>query len=196
MVGSSVEIRTDQVQSDDRVQKAHGRRNGCARLASKRRQGMAPHALRHGALALTWSASCRSLASMPQERTTRILVAVDGTDSAGHGLEAAVALAREHACELHLVNAVPLHPAPAAEHHAWGALILERLRAALPPSLRVSTHVREGAPEDVLSALAEELRADLVVVGSLKRHPAVRLLFGSTADDILHSCRCPVLVVQ
>jgi universal stress protein A len=43
--------------------------------------------------------------------------------------------------------------------------------------------------------LAEELRADLIVVGCHGRH-GLALLLGSTASDLLHGARCDVLAIR
>lgn len=46
-----------------------------------------------------------------------------------------------------------------------------------------------------LHALAEEKRADLIIVGSHGRH-GLALLLGSTANGVLHGANCDVLAVR
>jgi len=43
---------------------------------------------------------------------------------------------------------------------------------------------------------AEEIDADLIVVGSHARHGLSALFMGDTADDMLHSANCDVLAVN
>ena len=56
-------------------------------------------------------------------------------------------------------------------------------------------HVVLGQPEVEIHALAEELSADLIVVGSHGRY-GLALLMGSTANGVLHGASCDVLAVR
>lgn len=47
-----------------------------------------------------------------------------------------------------------------------------------------------------LVALAEELDADMLVVGGRKRTPVGKAVFGSLAQDVLLEAPCPVLFVR
>jgi nucleotide-binding universal stress UspA family protein len=49
---------------------------------------------------------------------------------------------------------------------------------------------------EVVVGLAEELNADLVVVGGRKRSPAGKAVFGSTAQEIMLESPCPVTFVR
>jgi universal stress protein A len=57
------------------------------------------------------------------------------------------------------------------------------------------THVFIGAPAYDIRALAVELKADLIVVGTHGRH-GLGLLLGSTANAIIHGVGCDVLAVR
>jgi nucleotide-binding universal stress UspA family protein len=63
-------------------------------------------------------------------------------------------------------------------------------------TLAVRMHVRVGTPADEIVALAKELDADLIVVGTHGRRGVRRLLLGSVARAILRHAGCPVLVVR
>ena len=56
-------------------------------------------------------------------------------------------------------------------------------------------HLVVGRPESEIHHLAEEIGADLVVVGSHGRH-GLALLMGSTANGVLHGSKCDVLAVR
>lgn len=58
-----------------------------------------------------------------------------------------------------------------------------------------TTYVRMGAPAAEIRALAEELKSDLIVIGTHGRH-GLGLLLGSTANAVLHGVTCDVLVVK
>jgi nucleotide-binding universal stress UspA family protein len=57
-------------------------------------------------------------------------------------------------------------------------------------------HLREGTPRDVIPAVANELRADLVVMGTVSRTGIPGLLIGNTAEVILNNLECGVLAVK
>jgi universal stress protein A len=56
-------------------------------------------------------------------------------------------------------------------------------------------HIVLGRPEVEIHTKAEELGADLIVVGSHGRH-GLALLLGSTANGVLHGAGCDVLAVR
>ncbi len=56
-------------------------------------------------------------------------------------------------------------------------------------------HLLIGRPESQIHHQAEEINADLVVVGSHGRH-GLALLLGSTANGVLHGAHCDVLAVR
>ena len=56
-------------------------------------------------------------------------------------------------------------------------------------------HIAVGSPKAVVLTKANDLKADLVVVGSHGRH-GLQFLLGSTADGVMHSAACDVLVVR
>ena len=56
-------------------------------------------------------------------------------------------------------------------------------------------HLIFGRPETEIHALAEQISADLIVVGSHGRH-GLALLLGSTANGVLHGANCDVLAVR
>lgn len=56
-------------------------------------------------------------------------------------------------------------------------------------------HLLFGRPETEIHELAEEIEADLIVVGSHGRH-GLALLLRSTANSVLHGASCDVLAVR
>ena len=56
-------------------------------------------------------------------------------------------------------------------------------------------HLIFGRPESEIQKLAVEISADLILVGSHGRH-GIGLLFGSTANGVLHKANCDVLAVR
>lgn len=56
--------------------------------------------------------------------------------------------------------------------------------------------VRNGNPVDEILAVAEEIEADLIVLGSHGTGLAKRFLLGSVSDRVLEYARCSVLIVK
>lgn len=56
-------------------------------------------------------------------------------------------------------------------------------------------HLIFGRPETEIHTLANEIDADLIVVGSHGRH-GLALLLGSTANGVMHGATCDVLAVR
>lgn len=70
--------------------------------------------------------------------------------------------------------------------------------AELSSSLAIpaaSQHLVLGRPETEIHNTAQEIGADLIVVGSHGRH-GLALIFGSTANGVLHGAACDVLAVR
>lgn len=58
-----------------------------------------------------------------------------------------------------------------------------------------SMHVVIGQTAQELRQIAEEVSADLIVIGTHGRH-GLALLLGSTASDVLHGTPCDVLAIR
>jgi nucleotide-binding universal stress UspA family protein len=56
--------------------------------------------------------------------------------------------------------------------------------------------VRMGKPGDCICELADELEADLIVVGRKDRSGLEELLLGSVTNHVVHHAPCSVLIVQ
>jgi nucleotide-binding universal stress UspA family protein len=56
--------------------------------------------------------------------------------------------------------------------------------------------VRGNEPAEDLIAVAEEVGADIIVIGLRRRTPVGKLIMGSNAQRILLEAPCPVLAVK
>lgn len=68
-------------------------------------------------------------------------------------------------------------------------------RLARSSTATIHRHVLPGEPAEVILQVAEEVDADLIVVGSKGMHGPRRVL-GSTPNTISHQADCSVLIVQ
>jgi nucleotide-binding universal stress UspA family protein len=60
----------------------------------------------------------------------------------------------------------------------------------------VTTYARQGDPAAALLDVAEERRADLIVVGNKGMTGADRFLLGSVPNKVTHHAPCSVLVIR
>jgi nucleotide-binding universal stress UspA family protein len=138
---------------------------------------------------------------------TRILCAVDFSDSSSLGLDYAVSLARESKAALtlaHVIETRPLYydfsPPVAIDLTAWLEEARTRLRDMVPDAARascaVTEAVREGSAHHEILALAGELESDLIVMGVRGRGAADLWFFGSTTHHVIREARCGVLTVR
>ena len=138
----------------------------------------------------------------------KILLATGGSEVAELATRMAVELANSTSSELHVmhVKLVPLTP-PYPEVLDWREdldraereareLLDEQVKKVEDAGGTVArVHLREEEPAEEIVALAEELGADLIVVGSRHRGRIRRALAGSVSDWVVRYVRCPVLVI-
>ena len=118
----------------------------------------------------------------------RILVAVDLSDESFEVLEHAGRVAAHCGVELTLCT-VAHDPAGEASEHK-----LAHLADAFGVD-EDAIYVLSGNPVAEIHALAADIDADLVVVGTHGKH-GLQLLAGSTANAILHDATCDILAVR
>ena len=76
---------------------------------------------------------------------------------------------------------------------------LDRVRAELEGTgldFEVRHFVRGLEPAEDLIAIADEVGAELIVIGLHRRTPVGKLILGSNAQRILLDAKCPVLAVK
>ncbi len=142
-------------------------------------------------------------------RYRHVLAAVDFSEAAERVARRALEIARRNEAELtylHVVEYVPpldlgYEPVVAPDWLPDEEELLAAARARLEElagrleAREAHLRVEWGHPKGDVVRLAEEVGADLVVVGSHGRRGITRLL-GSTADAVLHHARCDVLAVR
>ena len=135
-----------------------------------------------------------------------ILVAVDLTEESRQVTQRACALKQAFAADLSCVHVIePLSLAYGGDIPMDLSTIQDQIQdtakshlAEFAQSLSISPenqHLIFGRPETEIHALAKEIGADLIVVGSHGR-AGLALLLGSTANGVLHGATCDVLAVR
>ena len=56
------------------------------------------------------------------------------------------------------------------------------------------TLIKRGSPHEIILETAEELGADLIVMGKLGRRGIKRILLGSVAERVIEFADCPILL--
>jgi nucleotide-binding universal stress UspA family protein len=155
-----------------------------------------------------------------QARTSRkervmfksIVVGTDGSDTATQAVRAAVDLARSLAAKLELVSAYEPVPAQrlaeerrqAPEDLQWAISPREDVDATLDAAaalareagVQVDLYARQGDPADAILDVAEERKADLIIVGNKGMTGAKRFLLGSVPNKVSHHAPCSVLIIR
>ena len=142
----------------------------------------------------------------------RLVVAVDESDAGRWAARAALDLAAGTGAEVTVLRTVGVvsRPAPAGvgggtvgvQSASGIQLEVERLGRWLAPELaggrqgpEVSLAITHGVPSIEICRYAEEVRADLVVLGRKRRSAKTRLLIGDTVDAVARRSRVPCLFV-
>jgi nucleotide-binding universal stress UspA family protein len=139
----------------------------------------------------------------------RILCPVDLSEHSRHALDHALAIARSHDSAVTVLHVSPLMPvaayAPMSGMPAYVGLTpetrqalmrsLEEFAAGGQPSVASTLEIAEGEPAAVIVAAADEIAADLIVLGTHGRSGFERWVLGSITEKVLRKARCPVLTV-
>jgi len=141
----------------------------------------------------------------------KTLLAVDGSDNSYEAVHALKYFARaEQLTLLHALDvprpAYPMIlPKLAEEHYKTleqnmrrdGERLLDRVQSLLPMHAGPSTkHLRIGSPAEVIVSMAEEQKADLIVMGTRGLGPIKERLLGSVSHRILTLAPCATLIVN
>jgi nucleotide-binding universal stress UspA family protein len=143
---------------------------------------------------------------------TRIVVGTDGSDTATQAVAQAIELAKLTGAQLSIVSAysgssgrrtqAEQQEAPADVQYELGPredviLILDAAAAeAKKEGVAVQTHPVEADPADAILNVAEETKADLIVVGNKGMTGARRYLLGSVPNNVSHHAPCSVIIVR
>jgi universal stress protein A len=136
----------------------------------------------------------------------KILVAVDLSDDSEQVTQRARALSDANEAELHLIHVIePLSFAYGGDIPMDFSGIQEEIHQQASQQLQrfgesndidaSQQYIVLGRPEVEIHAKADDIDADLIVVGSHGRY-GLALLMGSTANGVLHGATCDVLAVR
>lgn len=171
-------------------------------------QGIREHRLATEAAAAAPAAPAPAAAEAgqlsPLGRFERFLVASDGSEFSAAAVREALGMAVKCGAEVHVMSLV----ATGAEHEALGESILKQELEAVQSNLdrikaeaeaagvKCQTHAIHGrAVDEEIVALADQVQADLIIMGRRGRRGLARLMLGHATAQVIGQAHCSVLVV-
>lgn len=124
---------------------------------------------------------------------TQIVLATDFSDSAADALRTATLITDAFGADITVVHADDLEH-PLARRHAESRL--RRWLEAHAAGRDVRGIVSSGPPVEALLHAADDVAADLIVLGAHPRHGIERLYLGHFAEEVLRESPRPVLTVR
>lgn len=138
-----------------------------------------------------------------------ILVPTDFSEHADHALEYAAQLAVALDASVCLVHAISIPAMGVPEMGvAYSALNIKtmtehaqseldkRVAAYRDRVTLASARMEVGDARDVIDLAAEQVRADLIIMGTHGRRGLRRVLLGSVAESVVRTAGCPVLTIR
>ena len=141
-----------------------------------------------------------------------MVVGTDGSDTAKEAVRQASDLAKALQATIHLVSAY--EPVPESRLRQERQEVPEAMQWMVNPredvdstlreagetieadGVKVDTYAREGDPADAILDVAEEQKADLIVVGNKGMTGAKRFLLGSVPNKVSHHAPCSVMIIR
>lgn len=142
---------------------------------------------------------------------SRVLVAIDGSDTSLLAAKYATFMATNLGCKVTLIHVVEYPPMPFTlagvseqEIHRFKNSLRESARAILrlgqkplaEAGVTAEIELKEGRPADVICQVAQEGKFDLIIIGSRGLGMVGRVLLGSVSQEVIRAAPCPVLVIR
>jgi nucleotide-binding universal stress UspA family protein len=149
---------------------------------------------------------------------TKILLATDGSKEAELASRTAADLAQKTSSELHMIHVFGIAPVgtpvyleatdlqgAALEEEAEQRISEQQAREVLEVEVEkvrsaggtvVQAHLMEGRIAPEIVALAEQIGAGLIVMGSRGYGGIRRALIGSVSDVVVRHAHCPIMIVR
>lgn len=140
----------------------------------------------------------------------KILCPVDFSEPSLKGLDYAADFANLFQAELTVVYVLPLlPPTPSDPNTSFEVPEYERIVHAesekklkeivaqrIPKNLKVRSYIGHGNPAKEIVRIAEEMKADLVVIATQGHTGWHHFVMGSVAEKVIRHAHCPVFAVR
>lgn len=136
---------------------------------------------------------------------SRMLVAIDGSESANKAFAKSLFLALKCNAKLDLVHVVPCELGGDSattfelieQLQAKAGIILEECRKeAIKNNIQIEIMLKQGDPAQIIIEIANSQNYDLIIMGSRGMSAFKELLLGSVSLKVMHHASCPVMVIR
>ncbi|HWQ16893.1 MAG TPA: universal stress protein [Sulfolobales archaeon] len=133
---------------------------------------------------------------------SRVVIGYDGSDHSKRALRIAIDLAKKYGSEVLVVTVIDVSTVPGDPNairivsDTANQAVAEASEILSREGIPHRTFVRQGDPSAEIVRVAEENKADLVVVGSRGLSTLKRIILGSVSQGVLNRSKIPVLVVK
>lgn len=151
------------------------------------------------------------MSELKEQKFSKILVGVDGSEESSHAADYAIHMARKYKAELIALNVIlsdmtifgPTVPQYISELKQEAQSYLNRIKEKIvtdnnyenKTQLRTELIGSTSAASGIV-AFAEKEKVDLIIVGTRGRSGFRKLLLGSVASGVVIYSHCPVMVVK
>jgi nucleotide-binding universal stress UspA family protein len=131
----------------------------------------------------------------------KILVAYDGGEAGKRALATTIELEKGFGGTVDVVSVVPVHPGrapidPWDDREVHAHLLKEAQETLAGAGVRATYREPYGDPAGTIERLAEELGADMVVVGSRGLGSVERFFQGSVSEHVAANAKATVVVAR
>jgi len=150
----------------------------------------------------------------------KILVPIDGSESADKALNLALDIARKYKAEVEILHVIPPISVPVTPYPTIGEspalspgwvedyymkakeesqkMLSEAKKSAKAKGggLKITSKLGDGRPSDVIVAEAESENFDLIVMGSRGLGGIKEFILGSVSNQVVHDSKKPVLILK
>lgn len=144
-----------------------------------------------------------------KQQYARILIAVDGSESAKKAFEKSILIAKRNNSELIIVHVIDSNSynmgiesatfnAIEVDATEMNDLLESYNKKAREAGIKsIKTKLTKGSPKQLLSLeIPNEFKADLIILGSTGLNMVERWMIGSVSEYIIREARCDVLIVR
>ena len=151
-------------------------------------------------------------------KISKILYATDLSENSAYAFRYAVNSAVKHDATIHILHVVSYSPFPTAVYEIAGnefsklikwskPVMLEKIKKRLDAIIkreiknyrnfakRLSIEVVEGEPSVKILEVADEMKADLLIMGTHSKGIIAHTFLGSVATQVLQRARIPVFII-
>src|SRR5690349_11484879 len=131
----------------------------------------------------------------------RILVAYDGGEAGTRALDTAIELEKGLGAAVEVVSVVPVHPGrapidPWDDREVHEQLLKEAKDVLEEAGVKATYREPYGDPAETIERIAEEIEADMVVVGTRGFGAVERFFQGSVSEHVALNAKTTVVVAR